>query len=108
MVQSSSVSQAAIAAGVPARYLYWRGRSNRRYLFTRTAALADFAEGVAIAAVAGQIVWAGEIGQMPGVCGADWRSASFYVHLLAATADERRAIVEDLSPAARGCVRLAA
>jgi hypothetical protein len=107
MVQSSSVSQAPTAAGVPARYLYWRGRSNRRYLFTRTATLADFAEGVAIAAVAGQIVWAGEIGQA-GACIANWGRASFYVHLLATTADERRAIVEDLSPAARSCVRLAA
>jgi hypothetical protein len=108
MVQSFSVSQAAIAAGVPARYLYWRGRSNRRYLFTRTVTLADFAEGVAIAAVAGQIVWAGEIGQAPGACVAYRGSASFYVHLLAATADERRAIVGDLSPVVRGCLRLAA
>lgn len=102
MTPSPIVPRAALAAGIPARYLYWSGQSGRRYLFTCTsaAALADFDSGVAIAVSGERIVWAGdvtELARMPA--GAPARRAAIYVHLLAATLAERRAVVSDLQPA---------
>lgn len=105
------VPQAASAAGLPSRYLYWCGRSARRYLFTATeaASIADFGEGVAIAVVGGRIVWTGEIAALAFMLPvAGLRHASLFVHLLAATPDERRAIIEDLRPLDGAHLRLAA
>jgi hypothetical protein len=97
----SSPSVAALAAGVPDRYRYWYGHSRRRYLFTQTdgAALPDFAEGIAIAEQAGEILWIGEIARLaalPAGCAA--RRSRLSVHLLAASPEERRAVIEDLRP----------
>ncbi len=110
-MSSPIVSRAALAAGVPVRYLYWIGRSSRRYLFTCTdwPSLSDFAEGVAIAVSAGEIVWSGEIAALTSLPpSAEARRATLYVHLLACNAEERRAVIEDLRPACGGHLRLAA
>ena len=109
MVPLVSPSKAAAAAGLPARYAYWSGHSGRRYLFTRTeaGALCDFEEGVAIAVAGERIVWAGAIEAMPHGPAVFQYDASLHVHLLAATAEERRSIVGDLRPA-EPCLRLAA
>jgi hypothetical protein len=107
MTSLSYVSRAALAAGVPARYRYWCGRSGRRYLFTCTdfSDLAHFETGVAIAVMAGRIIWTGEI---PAPATAPPRDAAIYVHLLACTLEERRAVMEDLRPIAGSHLRLAA
>ena len=105
------VSRAALAAGVPVRYLYWSGRSQRRYLFTCTEprSLSDFSEGVAIAVSGGTIVWSGEIAGFASLPpSAEARRAAVYVHLLAATPEERRRVIEDLRPTAGAHLRLAA
>ena len=105
------VSRAALAAGVPVRYLYWTGRSQRRHLFTCTdwRSLPDFSEGVAIAVSHGAIVWSGEIAALAALPPfAEARRAAIYIHLLAATPEERRAVIEDLRPAEGGHLRLAA
>jgi hypothetical protein len=101
MPPSPSPSRAALAAGVPARFLYWTGRSSRRYLFSCTgvAALADFEEGIAMAVRGERIVWVGEVAalaRMPEQAGP--RRAAIYLHLLATTAEEQRAVIEDLRP----------
>ena len=98
---SQIVSQAALAAGLPARFLYWCGRSMRRYLFTalEPRGLADFEDGVAIAVEDGRVIWSGEIaalGAMPDE--ALPRRAELFVHLLARTPDERRGVIEDFRP----------
>ena len=108
---SPTVSRAALAAGVPVRYLYWFGRSNRRYLFTCTdwRSLGDFAEGVAIAVAGGAIVWSGEIAAFLSLPpSAEARRAALYVHLLASSPEERRAVIADLRPAEGTHLRLAA
>lgn len=110
-MSSPIVSRAALAAGVPVRYLYWIGRSGRRYLFTCTdwPSLSDFGDGVAIAVSAGEIVWSGEIAAVACLPrSAEARSAALYVHLLASNSEERRAVIEDLRPACGAHLRLAA
>ena len=111
MRSSPYVSRAALAAGVPARFLYWSGRSGRRYLFTCTSAerLADFDEGVAIAVGGGETIWVGnvaELGRMPAE--APPRRAAIYLHLLAPTREARRNVIEDLRPVEISHLRLAA
>lgn len=111
MVRLSCVSQAALAAGVPARYLYWFGRSGRRYLFTCTepGGIDDFADGVAIVVAAGEIVWTGEVAALASARGAAGSPENaVYIHFLAATNDEQRAVIEDLRPAQGAHLRLAA
>jgi hypothetical protein len=108
---SPHVSRAAVAAGVPARYVYWSGRSGRRYLFTRTGndALPDFEEGVAIVASGNRTLWVGDataLALMPRDAAA--RRGTVYLHLLAATPEARRGVVEDLRPAEVPHLRLAA
>lgn len=110
-VRAPQVSAVALAAGLPARYVYWLGQSGRRYLFTCTGASAatDFESGVAIAVSGGEIVWIGEVevlGRMPAE--ALPRRAELYVHLLATTLAERRAVIGDLRPAETMRLRLAA
>ncbi len=110
-MSSPSLSRVALAAGLPARYLYWAGHSERRYLFTCTGAdgTDDFESGVAIAVKAGQIIWIGEVAELQQLdARAAARRAEVYVHLLAATLAERRAVIEDLRPAERTRLRLAA
>jgi hypothetical protein len=100
-----------LAAGVPARYLFWEGRSGRRYLFTCTGvdAISDFEEAVAIAVSDGRIIWSGEVTALARLpAAAPPRRAAIYMHLLAADLAERRAIIEDLSPGERAQLRLAA
>lgn len=105
-------SRAALAAGIPARYLYWTGRSGRRYLFTcmANAAAAQLESGVAISVSGERIVWIGEVAELalqPRDAPA-WQAA-VYVHLLAATLAERRGVVWDLRPAeGEGQLQLAA
>lgn len=110
MIRLSCVSEAALAAGVPPRYLYWFGRSGRRYLFTCTeSGVGDFAEGVAIVVTAGEIVWTGEVAALawaPHTAGLP--GTSIFVHFLAATPDEQRTIIEDLRPVQGAHLRLAA
>ena len=106
-----SVPLAAAAAGLPSRYVYWHGRSGRRYLFTAAdgAGIADFDEGVAILVRAGVILWAGEVGALAEAADVAGRpGAAFYVHLLATTEGERCAVVEDLRPDEGAHLRLAA
>jgi hypothetical protein len=96
---------------VPARFVYWHGRSRRRYLFTVTdwRTLSDFAEGVAIAVVGGAIIWSGEIAALAGMeRDAEFRHATLFVHLLAGTPEERRTAIIDLYPSDRSVLRLAA
>ena len=105
------LSRVAQAAGLPARYLYWAGRSGMRYLFTCTgsAGIADFDSGVAIAVSDEKIVWAGEVATLARMpADSQPRRAAIYLHLLASGPDERRAVIEDLRPAARVPLRLAA
>lgn len=115
MSSMPSISRAALAAGIPARYLYWTGRSGRRYLFTcmSGSTAAELESGVAIAVSGERIVWAGMVGDLalqPGDAPA--RRGAIYVHLLATTLAERRAVVSDLLPVEdgkeQGHLRLAA
>ena len=112
MSSSPIVSRAALAAGIPARYLYWTGRSGRRYLFTRMEnnAAAELESGVAIAVSGERIVWIGQVAELALLAiDAPPRRAAVYVHLLAATLAERRGVMWDLRPAeAEGHLRLAA
>lgn len=97
-----TISQAALAAGVPARYLYWVGRSGRRYLFTQmdSAAAAELESGVAIVVRSDEIVWIGEVANLaPLPNDMSGRHAEVYVHLLAETLAERRGVIWDLRPA---------
>ena len=105
------ISRVALAAGLPARYLYWIGRSGRRYLFTCTggAAIGDFESGVAIAVRGGEIVWAGDVATLARMAeDAPPRRAEVYVHFLASTLAERRAVIGDLRPEAASYLQLAA
>jgi len=111
MNPSPQVSRAAHAAGVSDRFLYWFGRSGRRYLFTRAGdgALADFGAGVAIAVSGDTVIWCGEVetlARFPATSAV--RQASVYVHLLSPTPAERRTVIEDLRPSADCSMRLAA
>lgn len=111
MAMSSEVSQAALEAGVPARFHYFYGRSGRRYLFTSTGGdtVGDFSDGVAIAVRAGSIVWAGAVSAFEAMPATAWtRRAALYVHLIAATDAERRALIDDLRPDERCHLKLAA
>jgi len=102
MLSTPTPSRAAIAAGLPARFLYWGGRSGRRYLFTAMGAAeaADLESGVAIAVADERIVWIGEVGELAALpADAPARQAAIFVHLLASTLAERRAAVWDLRPA---------
>ena len=110
-MQSFAVSRAAVAAGVPLRYVYWSGNSGRRYLFTAAGpeSLAHFEEGVAIAVAEGRVVWAGEVAAFAFTPRSSRVSgATFYVHLLADTDEERSAIVQDLRPLDGSHLKLAA
>lgn len=98
MAHVPQISKAALAAGIPARYCYWFGRSGQRYLFTAAgwASACDFCDCVAISVRNGQVLWAGEIASLeplPSSCGAE-----LYVHLLATSAEERRCVIDDISP----------
>ena len=111
MTPAPHLSRVALAAGLPARYLYWFGRSGRRYLFTcmGEAATADFKSGVAMAVSRGEIVWIGDIAALARMpADAAPRRAAIYVHLLASTLAERRAVIEDLRPEECTLLRLAA
>lgn len=108
----SCLSRAALAAGVPARYLYWTGRSGRRYLFTcmSLAIAAELESGVAIAVSGERIVWVGDVTELEHLPpDASARRAAIYVHLLASTLAERRGVIWDLRPLqTHAAVRLAA
>jgi hypothetical protein len=111
MSQSPQLPRVTLAAGLPARFVYWFGRSGRRYLFSCTGAgaAADFESGVAIAVSGGQIVWIGEVAEFSRMAEHSVpRRAEIYVHLLAATLAERRALIEDLRPEEAVRLRLAA
>jgi hypothetical protein len=103
--------RAALAAGLPARFIYWYGRSGQRYLFSCTglSGAADFESGVAIAVSGNEIVWSGEVNELIELPkDAPARRAAIYVHLLASTLIARRAVIEDLRPEALAELRLAA
>jgi hypothetical protein len=103
--------RAALAAGLPARFLYWFGRSGQRYLFSCTgfSGAADFESGVVIAVSGTEIVWSGEVAELLDLPkDAPARRAAIYIHLLASTLAARRAIADDLRPAVHAEFRLAA
>lgn len=105
------IPRAALAAGLPARFLYWFGRSGRRYLFSCTGlrGAADFESGIAIAVSGKDIVWVGEVADLSRLAkDAPARRAAIHVHLLATTLGERRAVIEDLRPIEEVQLRLAA
>jgi len=105
------IPRAALAAGLPARFLYWVGRSGRRYLFSCTGldGAADFESGVAIAVSGREIVWIGEVAELSMLSkDAPARRAAIHLHLLAATLAERRDVIDDLRPEERAELRLAA
>ena len=111
MSLSPHLPRVALAAGLPARFLYWFGRSGRRYLFSCTGAraAADFESGVAIAVSGGQIVWIGEVAELARMAdSAVPRRAEIFVHLLAVTLADRRAVIDDLRPEEVVRFRLAA
>lgn len=111
MIPLSCFSRAALAAGIPARYLYWFGRSGRRYLFTCTepGGIGDFADGIAILVSAGEIIWTGEIAALASAMrSGGLPEGALYVHLLATRAEERRAVIADLRPVDGAHLRLAA
>jgi hypothetical protein len=102
MSSTPTISRAALAAGIPARYLYWTGRSGRRYLFTcmSNTAAAELESGVAIAVRGERIIWTGQVAELALLPDdAPARRAAIYVHLLASTLAERRGVVWDLRPA---------
>ena len=110
-MSTSFIARAALAAGVPPRFRYWSGHSGHRYLFTSTTPdlLADFDEAIAIAVDGDRIVWIGDASSLERFVSASLiRRAQVYVHLLAATPEERRALVTDLQPAAQYSLPLAA
>ena len=101
MLSPPLLSKAARDAGVPPRFVYWQGRSRRRYLFTRTtfSGLGDFADGVILLVEGGQVVWAGEAGDLASLpAGLAVCESAVYVHLLAADPADRRLIVGDFLP----------
>ena len=103
--------RAALAAGLPLRFLYWFGRSGRRYLFSCTGldGAADFESGVAIAVSENEIVWSGEVADLAELPkDAPAKRAAIYVHLLATTLAARRAVIDDLRPEECAELRLAA
>jgi hypothetical protein len=102
-------SRAALDAGLPARFLYWQGRSRQRYLFTRTSleTLSAFEDAVVIVTRDGTVIWAGEAGSVPQL-GEPGSGLLAYVHLLASGAAERRAVIEDLQPFCPSPVAIAA
>ena len=110
MIPPSQASRAALAAGISGRYRYWFGRSGRPYLFTLTEArgIGDFAEAVAIVVRAGRIVWTGEAAALVVGHAPTPPDAALYVHLLAASGEERQAVIEDLRPAGAARLQLAA
>lgn len=111
MLSSPQLPRVALAAGLPARFVYWVGRSGRRYLFSCTGigSAADFESGVAIAASGEDIVWAGEVAELLRLPrDAPARLASVYIHLLATTLADRRAVIEDLYQEEPAELRLAA
>jgi len=110
-MSTSFVARAALAAGVPPRFRYWSGHSGRRFLFTSTTPdlLTEFDEAVAIAVDGDRIVWIGDASALGRPASASLiRRTQVYVHLLAATPEERRALVTDLQPAAQYSLPLAA
>lgn len=91
-----------MAAGIPARYTYWTGRSGRRYLFTSMSgrAASGLESGVAIAVGGERIVWIGEVEELALLSGdSPAHHADIYVHLLAQEPAARRAVLWDLRPA---------
>ena len=101
---SEEVSDLARRAGLGDRFLYWRGHSGRRYLFTAIAceSLADFRSAVVILAEFrpdGRFV--GRTVTALDSAGRGWppivpAGQAAFVHLLATTAEDRRAVLRDL------------
>jgi hypothetical protein len=111
MIAPHSLSQAALDAGVPPRFVYWQGHSRRRYLFTRTSfqGLKDFEDGVVLVVEGGEVVWTGEVAEASRLAESrDARPRGVYVHLLAGGLAERRLVIEDFEPDWRADCRMAA
>lgn len=100
MSSAPHIARVALAAGLPARYLYWTGRSGRRYVFTRMHAeeAAELEDGIAIAVANGCIEWIGSVEDLARRSGAAAAQASVYVHFLAQSSAERRSVIWDLRP----------
>jgi hypothetical protein len=100
-MQLSSLPSVASAAGIAERFQYVVGRSGRRHLFTETSPqlVGDFDDAVAIAVAGERIVWAGVA--LDAACfpaSARIRACRVFIHLLAASEEDRRQIVADLQP----------
>ena len=57
---------------------------------------------------AGEIVWTGEVAELGSGAAPGAAEGELYVHLLAATPEERRVVIEDLRPAGWARLRIAA
>lgn len=101
--------KSAEICGLGKRYRFWAGESGRRYLFTAVSAaeIADFGNAIAVLArgnardgFAGvevsDLSQAGEAMRLSARMAGD-PGLSGFVHLLAASAEEREAIVADLA-----------
>ena len=97
-MSSSFVPLSAVEAGLPPRFVYWSGRSGRRYLFTCIDRdwLEDCRDALVLEAQGDHILQAGEATEFRPSARGGCEPATLFVHLLARSAEERRAIVEDL------------
>ena len=104
---SEDAPESARDAGLAYRYRYWRGASGRRYLFTAISSesLADFrsvivihAEPVAEGRLRARAVYAiGEEGESDATPPRRVPGDKVFVHLLAATDEDRRQAIADLA-----------
>ena len=101
-IPSDDAPEPARRAGLARQYVYWRGASGRRYLFSAVGpdSLADFRDAVVIFAepdgdrLVGRSVFA--VGDAPAAC-RPAAGETVFIHLLAAAAPLRERIVADLT-----------
>ncbi len=112
-IPGDGIPEAAKAIGLNERFLYWRGASGKRYLFTAVAidSIDDFREAVVLFVSNARkrtprVLWVGAVDE-GGIEKADSLSRRKYrlpikrafIHLLASNPDDRRAVIDDLAAA---------
>lgn len=112
-ITGDGIPEAAKAIGLNERFLYWRGASGKRYLFTAIAieSIDDFREAVVLFVSnarkrAPKVLWIGAVddGGIEKAARLRRRKRGMpirqaFIHLLASDADERRAVIDDLAAA---------